>query len=152
MFKQSNSVFISNLVGAPKEVVGIRNPGEQGESKKCKYCGSTKVVRYGYYGDIPRSWCKECRRKFADNKAAPGWKTPQYLVSLALSMYYEGTSLKTIRNYLRQRHNSYPISAQLPCLIHGWPFDTSGYNNKDIPDSCARKHHRVVWSHKSTFF
>jgi transposase-like protein len=42
----------------------------------CKYCGSTNIVRYGQSGGTQYWWCKDCKRKFADNEALPEMKTP----------------------------------------------------------------------------
>jgi len=43
----------------------------------CKYCGSPNVVKFGTFNGIQRYWCKDCKRKFADNKALLKMKTPE---------------------------------------------------------------------------
>ena len=84
---------------------------------KCKHCGqSAHVVAYGTYRGMQRYWCKKCRRKFADNDALPGMRTPTGQISSALSMFYEGMSLSGIKRHLRQTHNSYPSDS----TIYGW--------------------------------
>lgn len=79
------------------------------EDFKCKYCGSKNIVKYGKLNGVQRYWCKDCKRKFADNDALPGMRTPVEQVSSAVHMYYEGMSLQAIRRHLQQEHNS-PIS------------------------------------------
>ena len=74
----------------------------------CKYCGSTNIVRYGQVGGVQYWWCKECERKFADNDAIVGMKTPLKQVSSALGMYYRGMSIDEIRQQLNQQEGNYP--------------------------------------------
>ncbi len=74
----------------------------------CKFCNSKNVIRYGHFKNEQRWWCKDCERKFADNGALPGMKTPTNQISSAISMYYEGMSLNAIRRQIEQDHNNYP--------------------------------------------
>src|SRR4030042_1655047 len=82
----------------------------------CKYCGSTNVVRYGRENAVQYWWCKDCRRKFADNDALPDMKTPIMQVGSALSMYYRGMSIDEIRQHLDQQYNNCPSSS----TIYDW--------------------------------
>jgi transposase-like protein len=75
---------------------------------QCKFCGSRRLVRYGRYNLVQRWFCKECRRKFVDNHAPPGLRTPAVQISSALSMFYEGMSLNTIRRHLEQAFHNLP--------------------------------------------
>ena len=74
----------------------------------CKYCGSHRVIKYGHYRHMQRFFCKDCKRKFADNDALPDMKTPIDQVGTAISMYYEGQSLNSICRLLAQIYHSYP--------------------------------------------
>lgn len=75
---------------------------------KCKNCGSEAVVKYGSYKGVPRYWCKVCKRKFkADNALFHMKVSPEY-ISMALSMYYSGSSISDIRNHLKQEFGYYP--------------------------------------------
>jgi len=56
--------------------------------EKCKFCGSRRIVRYGHWQNMQRWWCKDCKRKFADNDAPPKMKTPTVQIASALSMFY----------------------------------------------------------------
>jgi len=82
----------------------------------CKYCGSTNVVRYGQTGGIQYFWCKDCKRKFADNDALPDMKTPIMQIGATLSMYYRGMSIDEIRQHLDQQYNNRPSGS----TIYGW--------------------------------
>ena len=79
----------------------------------CKYCGSTDIVRYGRVNAVQYWWCKDCKRKFADNDALPDMKTPIMQVASALSMYYRGMSIDEIRAHLNQQYNASPSSSTI---------------------------------------
>jgi putative transposase len=80
------------------------------QPRKCKYCGSYHVVRFGRSKDtqMQRLICKGCGKTFMDTDSLPGMKTPREQVASALNMYYEGMSLNAIRRHLQQMHNNYP--------------------------------------------
>lgn len=80
------------------------------QSRKCKYCGSYHIVRFGRSRDtqIQRLKCQNCKRTFMDTSSLPGMKTPSDQVASALNMYYEGMSLNAIRRHLQQMYNNYP--------------------------------------------
>jgi transposase-like protein len=73
----------------------------------CKYCGSYAVVKFGTYNGVQRYWCKDCKRKFADNEALPKMKTPQKVISSALSCYFGGMPLDAIQRHLQQQFGTY---------------------------------------------
>ena len=73
----------------------------------CKYCGSTNVVKYGTHEGIQRYWCKDCKRKFADNNALPEMKTPIRHIASALSCYFGGMPLDAIQRHLQQQFGTY---------------------------------------------
>lgn len=74
----------------------------------CKYCDSRNVIKYGTFRGRQRFWCKDCKRKFADNDALPNMQTPIEQVGTAIGMYYEGQSLNSICRLLTQIYHSYP--------------------------------------------
>lgn len=73
----------------------------------CKYCQSTKVIKFGKYKATQYYFCKGCNRKFAATDTIPKMQYSQSQVADALNMYYEGLSLNEIRRNLIQQHNSY---------------------------------------------
>ena len=76
-------------------------------SIRCKFCGAKSVVRYGHYRQVQRWWCKNCQRKFVDNAALPGMRTPTVQVASALSMFYNGMSFIYYLTRLRQNLAGY---------------------------------------------
>jgi transposase-like protein len=86
---------------------------EKGESTKCKFCGSKNAVKYGQYQGIRRYFCKDCKRKFADNDASPHMKTPASHVASALNLFYERKSICTIRRHIEQQFKNYPSNSTI---------------------------------------
>ena len=74
----------------------------------CKFCGSRNVIKYGHYRNIQRFFCKDCKRKFADNDSLPNMQTPIDQIGAAIGMYYEGQSLNKVCRLLTQIYHSYP--------------------------------------------
>jgi len=79
----------------------------------CKYCGSRHVIKWGRRRGIQQFYCKDCKRRFADNDALPRMQTPIEQVGAAVGMYYEGQSLNSIRRLLTQIYNSYPSDSTI---------------------------------------
>lgn len=73
----------------------------------CKYCQSENVIKFGKYKDVQYYYCKDCKRKFANPDAIPKMQYSTSKVSDAISMYFEGMSLKEIRRNFIQQHNDY---------------------------------------------
>ena len=69
----------------------------------CKHCQSPeRVVKYGTEYGTQYYWCKDCKRKFADNKAIPKMKVSADKIASALHMYYSGMSLDGLQGQFRQ--------------------------------------------------
>lgn len=77
------------------------------DSVICKYCQSPNVIKFGRFQGIQRYWCKDCKRKFADNRALPTMKTPIEHISSALSCYFGGMPLDSIQRHLQQQFGVY---------------------------------------------
>jgi len=73
----------------------------------CKYCGSPNVIKFGTFNGVQRYWCKDCKRKFADNRALPKMKTDTNIISSALSCYFGGMPLDAIQRHLKQQFGIY---------------------------------------------
>ena len=74
----------------------------------CKNCGSTHVSKYGKYKDTQLYYCNDCKRKFKGDTALFHMKVPPEYVSSALSLYYSGSSIDDIRDFLKQEYDYYP--------------------------------------------
>jgi len=79
----------------------------------CKHCGGHNVIRYGKYNGQQRFWCKDCKRKFADNDALPDMQTPVEQIGTAIGMFYEGQSLNSITRLITQIYGSYPSDSTI---------------------------------------
>lgn len=76
--------------------------------RKCKYCGSLHVVRYGHKKQFQRLLCRDCGHTFMDSDTLPGMKIPPAVVASAVNRFYEGSSLNSIRRGLQQDYGIYP--------------------------------------------
>ena len=74
----------------------------------CKHCGSRDTVKYGVVNTVQRFFCKQCKRKFADNAAMPHMRTPAKQVATAVGAYFDGLSINAIRRQLQQQYNNCP--------------------------------------------
>ncbi|MDD5038700.1 MAG: DDE-type integrase/transposase/recombinase [Dehalococcoidales bacterium] len=74
----------------------------------CKNCGSEAVVKFGSYKGVPRYFCKACNRKFKGDDSLFHMKAAPEHISMALSMYYTGSSIDDIRDFLKQEFDYYP--------------------------------------------
>jgi putative transposase len=98
---------------------------------RCNHCDSKEISKYGRYKNIQRWWCKSCKRKFTDNRASPGMKTPSNMIQSAVSMYYNGVAIITIRRQLLADYNIYPSES----IIHKWIYrdtETTLANTRDF--------------------
>ena len=73
----------------------------------CKYCQSENVRKYGKYKETQYYYCNDCKRKFSNPDAIPKMQYSTSKVADAISMYFEGMSLKEIRRNFIQQHNDY---------------------------------------------
>jgi len=74
---------------------------------RCKFCNSSNTIKYGHFKNMQRWWCKDCRRKFADNSALPHMKTAINQICFAVKSYYEGMPLNDISKRIDKEHNIY---------------------------------------------
>ena len=74
---------------------------------KCKYCQSERIIKFGKVKDVQRFYCKDCKRKFVSGDTIPKMQYSTSKVADAISMYYEGMSLKEVRRNFIQQHGDY---------------------------------------------
>ncbi|MFC1870226.1 IS6 family transposase [Chloroflexota bacterium] len=77
------------------------------EIPACKYCQSERTRKYGKYKDVQRYFCNDCKRKFVATDTIPKMQYSTSKVADAISMYFEGMSLKEVRRNFIQQHNDY---------------------------------------------
>jgi len=90
-------------------------------SVPCKHCGSVAgVVRFGTYKGEQIFWCKNCRKRFLNNDAVFGMRTPVGQVGLALTKFYNGTSLSKIRDEIDLQFHTRPSDGTIYPWIQRW--------------------------------
>jgi len=87
----------------------------------CKHCGSVAgVVKFGTYKGEQIFWCKNCQRRFLNNDAVFGMRTPVEQVGLALTKFYNGTSLSKIREEIDLQFHTRPSDGTIYPWIQRW--------------------------------
>ena len=98
----------------PTKIFGIaKKMVTEIQTRKCRYCGSYHLVRYGHSKEPQRLLCRHCGSTFMDIDALPGMKTAKEQVASALNMYYEGVTFNAICRHLQQNYNSYLSSSTI---------------------------------------
>jgi transposase-like protein len=85
---------------------------------RCKHCNSNQISKYGRYKDMQLWWCLHCQRKFTGNDASPGMRISLEQVESAVSMYFKGVPLSSIRKQLKQEFDSYPSDSTVYRWVH----------------------------------
>ena len=91
------------------------------EAIRCKFCGSTDIVKYGRRHGIQNYLCRACGRKFTDKDTLEGKQIPTAHVGAALSMFYDGLSLAGISRQLEGIFNN----RVNPSTIYRWVIEYS---------------------------
>jgi putative transposase len=68
----------------------------------CKFCGSHRIIKYGWKSNKQVYKCKACARKFVLNKGFEGVCYDPRIVATTLDLYFKGVSLRKIADHLRQ--------------------------------------------------
>ena len=85
---------------------------------RCKHCNSNQISKYGHYKNIQLWWCQRCQRKFTGNDASPGMKISLEQIQFALSMYFKGVPLSSIRKQLKEEFDYYPSDSTVYRWVH----------------------------------
>ena len=104
------------------------------EDFSCRYCFSHEIIKDGVQGGVQYWHCKACGKRFADNQALPGMKTPISQVSSTLSMYYSGMSIDEIRLHLDQEFNNKPSDSTIYEWIKRFSTEASDIADKYVPN------------------
>jgi transposase-like protein len=68
----------------------------------CKYCGSEKVIKKGFVQKKQLYKCKDCGRRFFENGKFAKMRTDKNIIVAALTLYYDGLSLRKAQKNLEQ--------------------------------------------------
>jgi transposase-like protein len=99
------------------------------EEFRCKFCDSPHLVKFGKFRGVQRYFCKDCKRKFADNDALPNMRTPSEQIASALNMYYEGMSLLDIGTHLEQMHKNHAAKSSIYNWVERFSKEAIGYRS-----------------------
>lgn len=92
----------------------------------CKFCGSSSVVKYGFSTKLrQRHLCIKCNRTFLNNAAPERMRYPTEVIASAICLFYEGSSLHSIKHQLEANYNEVPDTSS----IYDWVFN---YTRKAI--------------------
>lgn len=75
---------------------------EKQEEVSCKWCSSKSVIKYGKEARKQVYKCQECQRKFVLNEGFQKLKYEPKIVTIALDLYFKGTSLRKISDHFKQ--------------------------------------------------
>jgi transposase-like protein len=75
---------------------------ESVEVANCKWCGSKFIIKYGNESGKQVYKCKECERKFVLDEGFKKMKYEPKIITIALDLYFKGTSLRKISDHLKQ--------------------------------------------------
>lgn len=71
------------------------------EPIKCKWCGSTEIIKKGIDKGSQQYLCLKCGRKFNAKDAPYGMRTTITQIGDSLGLYYTGSSLRDIAEHLK---------------------------------------------------
>jgi len=79
------------------------------DKQGCPYCKSVDTIGAGkrktQSGQKQRYQCKDCNRKFIENKDYERYKGNSKTTSLIMDLYFKGISLRGIKDHLKQFYN-----------------------------------------------
>jgi transposase-like protein len=70
---------------------------------QCKFCQSDNIVKYGIRKNIQYYRCRDGGRIFSETDAPEGMRTPASEIATALALFYEGSSLSTIKTRIEDK-------------------------------------------------
>jgi putative transposase len=87
--------------------ISLSKSNQDNNLQICKYCQSANIIKFGKYKNTQYYYCKDCKHKFSNPDAIPKMQYATSKIADAMSMYYEGMSLKEIRRNFIQQHTDY---------------------------------------------
>jgi len=67
---------------------------------RCKYCQSTKTVKFGKSQEKQCYYCKVCKHKFVDNGNLVKMRTKTNVIVTSLDLYFEGLSVRKVQRQI----------------------------------------------------
>lgn len=92
-------------------------------SVKCKFCQSTRTVKYGVRNNVQYYLCQDDGRIFSGTDAPAGMRTPAKEIATALTMFYQGSTFSAIQEQI-EKACQHKVA---PSTIYRWVIK---YTNK----------------------
>jgi transposase-like protein len=81
-------------------MINLNYIGLNGKEMNCKFCNSTRTVKYGFKASGQYYKCNDCRRTFAGILAPEGMRFTTATIGEALGLFFDGLSLSDISRHL----------------------------------------------------
>jgi transposase-like protein len=107
---------------------------------KYKYCQSERVVKDGKVHGQQVFQCKDCSHKFYDNGRLSRMKVKKHVVVAALSLYYDGLSVKKTQLQLQQLLGEKVDSSTIYRWLQKYSKLTAAYVAKLQPELSCKWH------------
>lgn len=72
------------------------------EERRCKFCSSENVIKYGKQNGHQRYKCKKCNHVFEMNQKFPRMRNDYRIIATAIDLYMEGLSLRKTARQIRK--------------------------------------------------
>ena len=73
---------------------------------KCKWCGSSDIIKHGVKNGVQEYLCLKCKREFNALDAPYGMRTTVTQIGDSLNLYYTGSSLTDIAQHLKTTYDN----------------------------------------------
>jgi putative transposase len=104
--KQNESINIADLLESVPMARLEEHHFTKPEPIRCKWCGSTDIMKYGSRKGVQEYVCQRCGRKFTAKDAPYKKQTPTEQIGASLAMFYDGLSFADISRQLADTYNN----------------------------------------------
>src|SRR3989344_1099839 len=82
----------------------------------CKFCKSESIIKYGKEKDKQKYFCKSCKKSFTNPDNLKGMWYDKKIINRVLDLFYQGLSLRLIRQHLTDYFSLTPAVS----TIYNW--------------------------------
>ncbi len=130
---QDKDINFKNIKGFATDVI---------ESKKCKFCGSEKIIKWGKKNNKQTYKCKACGHRFFMNETFAYAHTKGKVIATAIELYFEGLSVRKVRNQIRK---IYGVNVCFK-TINNWVQKYSKLTKKFVDNLQPEFKENAVWN------
>lgn len=107
----------------------------------CKYCLSETVKPSGSMRGKPLVKCVQCRKRFYENENLPSMKASKHAIVSALSLYFEGLSVRKVSRQLESIYGERVNQSTVWRWIQKYSHLVSEYTKTLSPELGGKWHH-----------